>query len=82
MNFHTHRAKGPSLVLRYDSPFQSIQTSTPPDLIARRSRAHQESWLGEIEGLDLTLSHLRGKRDQTRRMAHASGLVDPDLADD
>ena len=38
------------------------------DLIAGRSRAHREGWLGEIEGLDLTLSHLRGKREQTRRL--------------
>jgi site-specific recombinase XerD len=52
------------------------------DLIARRSRAHQEGWLGEIEGLDLTLSHLRGKRDQTRRLARASGLVELDLQHD
>lgn len=51
------------------------------DLISRRSRAHQEGWLGEIEGLDLTLSHLRGKRDQTRRLARATGLVELDVPD-
>ncbi len=44
------------------------------DLIARRSRAHQEGLIGEIEGLDLTLSHLRGKRDQARRLSRATGL--------
>lgn len=44
------------------------------DLIARRGRAHREGWLGEIEGLGLTLSHLRGKREQTRRLARAAGL--------
>jgi integrase len=49
------------------------------DIIARRSRAHREGWLGEIEGLDLTLSHLRGKRDQTRRLARATGLVELDV---
>ena len=37
------------------------------DLLARRERAQQEGWLGEIDGLDLTLSLLRQKRDQTRR---------------
>jgi hypothetical protein len=36
-------------------------------------RAHQEGWIGEIEGLDLTLSHLRGKGDQARR-SRATGL--------
>jgi site-specific recombinase XerD len=46
------------------------------DLIARRSRAHHEGWLGEIEGLDLTLSHLRGKRDQSRRLAGATEFVE------
>ncbi|MFR9749413.1 hypothetical protein ACL02S_00100 [Nocardia sp. 004] len=32
------------------------------DLVARRARATEESWLGEIEGVDLTLSFLRQKR--------------------
>jgi site-specific recombinase XerD len=51
------------------------------DLIARRSRAHQEGWLGEIEGLDLTLGHLRGKRDQTQRLARTTSLVELDRRD-
>ena len=37
------------------------------DLIARRQRAVQEDWRGEIEGLDLTLTFLRSKREQARR---------------
>ena len=51
------------------------------DLIARRSRAQREGWLGEIEGLDLTLSHLRSKREQTRRLARATGLDEIDAPD-
>ena len=39
------------------------------DLQARRSRAAHEGWLGEIEGIDLTLTFLRQKRDQSRRLA-------------
>ncbi len=39
------------------------------DLQGRRSRAGQEGWLGEIEGIDLTLTFLRQKRDQARRLA-------------
>ncbi|MFI9591154.1 tyrosine-type recombinase/integrase [Nonomuraea sp. NPDC052265] len=39
------------------------------DLQARRSRAQHEGWLGEVEGIDLTLTFLRQKRDQTRRLA-------------
>ena len=39
------------------------------DLIARRERAISEGWRGEVEGLELTLTFLRSKRDQTRRAA-------------
>jgi hypothetical protein len=39
------------------------------DLLARRARAEQESWLGEVDGLDLTLTFLRQKREDTRRLA-------------
>jgi hypothetical protein len=51
------------------------------DLIARRGRAHREGWLGEIEGLDLTLSHLRDKREQTLRLARATDIVELDGPD-
>ena len=39
------------------------------DLLARRESAQQEGWLGELEGLDLTLTFLRQKRDQAQRVA-------------
>jgi len=42
------------------------------DLLDRRSRAEQEGWLGEIDGLDLTPNLLRQKRDETRRMLRRS----------
>ena len=42
------------------------------DLLDRRSRVEQEGWLGEIDGLDLTLNLLRQKRDETRRMLRPS----------
>ena len=42
------------------------------DLLTRRTRAEQEGWLGEIDGLDLTLNLLRQKRDETRRMLRRS----------
>ncbi|TDD18048.1 recombinase [Nonomuraea diastatica] len=38
----------------------------------RRARAEAEGWLGEIEGIDLTLTFLRLKRDQTRRLARVA----------
>ncbi|WP_433521353.1 hypothetical protein ACQPZ2_28945 [Nocardia pseudovaccinii] len=40
------------------------------DLVNRRHRAETEKWIGEIEGIDLTLTFLRQKRDQTKRLAH------------
>ncbi|HEX9548117.1 MAG TPA: site-specific integrase, partial [Acidimicrobiales bacterium] len=39
------------------------------DLLARRARAEHEAWLGEVEGIDLTLTFLRQKRDETQRLA-------------
>jgi hypothetical protein len=41
------------------------------DLVARRQRATEEGWHGEIEGMDLTLSYLHGKRAQAQRAAAA-----------
>jgi hypothetical protein len=37
------------------------------DLVQRRDQAVANRWKGEIEGIDLTLTFLRGKRSQTRR---------------
>ncbi|MFF9409931.1 recombinase [Streptomyces anandii] len=48
------------------------------DLLARRERAMTEDWRGEIEGIDLTLSFLRSKRQQAqhfeRRVPVSLGL--------
>jgi hypothetical protein len=41
-------------------------------LLAHRARAEAQGWLGEIEGIDLTPSFLRQKRDQTRRLARVA----------
>lgn len=38
------------------------------DLLERRARAEREGWLGETEGIDLTLSFLRAKRTETQRL--------------
>jgi hypothetical protein len=47
------------------------------DLLTRRARAEQEGWTGEVEGLDLTLTFLRAKRDDTQRRIRrpAAGLT-------
>ncbi|MFD0526063.1 recombinase [Kitasatospora arboriphila] len=39
------------------------------DLLSRRERAEAEGWLGEIEGIDLTLTFLNGKREEALRLA-------------
>ncbi len=39
------------------------------DLLARRARAEHEARLGEVEGIDLTLTFLRQKREETNRLA-------------
>jgi site-specific recombinase XerC len=39
------------------------------DLLQRRTQAETEGWIGEIEGIDLTLTFLRAKRDETQRRA-------------
>jgi hypothetical protein len=38
------------------------------DLLARRHHAERENWLGEIEGIDLTLTYLRAKREEAQRL--------------
>jgi hypothetical protein len=49
------------------------------DLIARRRRAQEEGWKGEIEGLDLTLTFLRSKRAQTQHMMRMGAPGHADL---
>ncbi|MFK4687752.1 tyrosine-type recombinase/integrase [Streptomyces pristinaespiralis] len=46
------------------------------DLIARRARAEAEGWLGEIEGIDLTLRLLRQKQVEAERLAGMPRTVD------
>ena len=46
------------------------------DLQERRERAELEGWRGEIEGIDLTLSFLRAKRDDAQRSLRLTRHVD------
>ncbi|MGC9443002.1 hypothetical protein [Streptomyces sp. WG5] len=45
-------------------------TELETDLLDRRGRAETEGWVGEVEGIDLTLTFLRAKRNETQRRAH------------
>lgn len=38
------------------------------DLLHRQAEAHARGWLGELDGLQLTLTFLRDKREQARRL--------------
>jgi hypothetical protein len=46
------------------------------DLEERRKRATAEGWLGEIEGVDLTLQCLRDKRADALRLTRITRQVD------
>ncbi|MEH0975167.1 tyrosine-type recombinase/integrase [Micromonospora sp. CPCC 205546] len=39
------------------------------DLLTRRQHAQREHWLGEVEGIDLTLTFLRAKREEAERLS-------------
>jgi hypothetical protein len=51
---------------------QSRLDEIEDDLLARRARAEHEAWLGEVEGIDLTLTFLRQKRQETKRVARVA----------
>ncbi|GHE71356.1 hypothetical protein GCM10018771_61770 [Streptomyces cellulosae] len=42
------------------------------DLVLRRKRAQEEQWLGEIEGIDMTLTFVRTKQADAARLAQRS----------
>jgi hypothetical protein len=47
------------------------------DLRACQQRAIAEGWLGEVEGLNLTLTFLRSKRTQAQRAAAMHARTGP-----
>ena len=55
-------------MLRVDPKMLPRLEEIETDLLQRRARAEAERWLGEIEGIDLTLTFLRSKRQQVRRL--------------
>lgn len=55
-------------MLRVDPKMVRRLSELETDLIARRARAEAEGWLGEIEGIDPTLTYLRDKRQQAARL--------------
>lgn len=55
-------------MLRIDPKMLDRLDEIDGDLLARRAHAETEGWLGEIEGIDLTLTFLSGKRDEASRL--------------
>ncbi|MGH8961705.1 MAG: tyrosine-type recombinase/integrase, partial [Jatrophihabitantaceae bacterium] len=55
-------------MLRIDPRMLPRLDELETDLLARRERAQTEGWLGELEGLDLTLRFLADKRDEAQRL--------------
>jgi hypothetical protein len=55
-------------MLRVDPQMLDRLGEIETDLHARRQRAEKEGWLGEIEGIDLTLSFLNSKREEALRL--------------
>jgi integrase len=62
-------------VLQVDPKMLPRLEEIEADLLARRARAEAEGWLGEIEGIDLTLAFLRDKRAQTERTQARSTVL-------
>ncbi|WP_026416339.1 site-specific integrase [Actinomadura oligospora] len=56
-------------VLHVNPKMLARLTEIEADLLDRRARAEAEAWLGEIEGIDLTLTFLRAKREDAQRRA-------------
>ncbi|MFF4543695.1 hypothetical protein ACFY1J_05520 [Streptomyces sp. NPDC001406] len=49
--------------------FLAVLAEIERDLVLRRKRAEEEQWLGEIEGIDMTLTFVRTKQADAARTA-------------
>jgi hypothetical protein len=68
-------------MLRVDPKMLARMDEIEADLLQRRARAEAERWLGEIEGIDLTLTFLHDKRREAQRVARVPirfGAVPPE----
>ena len=56
-------------MLRVDPGMIGRLTELETDLVSRRSHAVDHGWLGETDGIDLTLRFLRSKREEALRLS-------------
>jgi hypothetical protein len=61
-------------MLRVDPKMLTRLEEIESDLLSRRARAEAEGWVGEIEGIDLTLTFLAGKRHEANRIARVTPI--------
>ncbi len=70
-------------MLHVDPKMITRLTEIETDLASRRERARSEGWIGEIEGIDLTLTFLRRKRFDAERLSkQTTALGLPDFPDE
>ncbi|MFF7967070.1 recombinase [Streptomyces sp. NPDC007903] len=50
-------------------------TEIEKDLLLRRKKAEEEQWLGEIEGIDMTLTFVRTKQEDATRATQRSPVA-------
>lgn len=62
-------------MLRVDPAMIDRLNELETDLISRRAHAVDNGWLGETEGIDLTLRFLRGKRDEAQRLSRVQPVA-------
>jgi hypothetical protein len=53
----------------------AASTEIETDLISRRTRAVERGWLGEIEGIEMTLRFLRDKRNEATGLAQNPPVI-------
>ncbi|WP_405681141.1 recombinase [Streptomyces sp. NBC_00868] len=62
-------------MLRVNPKMLPRLTEIEKDLVLRRKRAEDEQWLGEIEGIDLTLTFIRTKQADAARFTRRTPVT-------
>ncbi|MFF1420441.1 recombinase [Streptomyces sp. NPDC058200] len=57
------------------NPKMLPQLTEIENLVLRRKRAEDEQWLGEIEGIDLTLTFIRTKQADAARLTRRTPVT-------
>lgn len=62
-------------MLRVNPKMLPRLTEIEKDLVLRRKRAEDKQWLGEIEGIDLTLTFIRTKQADAARLTRRTRVT-------